>query len=626
MDRYVTQGRYEYKMNILKKLLAMCNPHTKKELVKLLLLVCAVGVVDAIGVLSIFPFITALNDAEVILAGNHSISRLINYADISDKFELAFILGIFSSIFLVFGMALKLLAVSKQIKFVAEREYEVSRLLLERFIFADFQKIESYSSSQIQKLALAEAQRLAEQGYWPALVIVSQSIVSFFIITGLFIISPFVSIIAGSIFVSFYLFIYFFLKPRINKLSKIRYASNAMRFSVLSEAFRCLKDLKALNREAYMVEKFTEAAREYKKSYAMTQIFSQLPRFIIEVFSFLTLFFVILWYSFQRIEFETILPTITLFSVAAYKLLPSIQQIYSNRTALAYMRTMVDEIYPEVMQANYDAISSNFIKKQSYFLDTINKIELDNVRVAKGFPNKVNVLNVEKLSVCDGDFIAVCGPSGGGKTSLIDLIAGLYESANGVIKVNDKICSHLSLMQDVNLMYVPQQVALYNGSLAYNVCLADTNSQVDFEWLNHCLSLVLLDQFVPRAANCMEDYLMLHEDGRNLSGGQRQRLALARALYRRPKVLLLDEVTGALDWQLEQMILRNLKEKCKKHNFIVLCVTHSTKSFEMFDRIIFVEDGQIKFDEPYEQVKNLTVFKKFISQLSEIRSEKEGVE
>ena len=626
MDRYVTQGRYEYKMNILKKLLAMCNPHTKKELVKLLLLVCAVGVVDAIGVLSIFPFITALNDAEVILAGNHSISRLINYADISDKFELAFILGIFSSIFLVFGMALKLLAVSKQIKFVAEREYEVSRLLLERFIFADFQKIEFYSSSQIQKLALAEAQRLAEQGYWPALVIVSQSIVSFFIITGLFIISPFVSIIAGSIFVSFYLFIYFFLKPRINKLSKIRYASNAMRFSVLSEAFRCLKDLKALNREAYMVEKFTEAAREYKKSFAMTQIFSQLPRFIIEVFSFLTLFFVILWYSFQRIEFETILPTITLFSVAAYKLLPSIQQIYSNRTALAYMRTMVDEIYPEVMQANYDAISSNFIKKQSYFLDSINKIELDNVRVAKGFPNKVNVLNVEKLSVCDGDFIAVCGPSGGGKTSLIDLIAGLYESANGVIKVNDKICSHLSLMQDVNLMYVPQQVALYNGSLAYNVCLADTNSQVDFEWLNHCLSLVLLDQFVPRAANCMEDYLMLHEDGRNLSGGQRQRLALARALYRRPKVLLLDEVTGALDWQLEQMILRNLKDKCKKHNLIVLCVTHSTKSFEMFDRIVFVEDGQIKFDEPYEQVKNLTVFKKFISQLSEIRSEKEGVE
>lgn len=224
------------------------------------------------------------------------------------------------------------------------------------------------------------------------------------------------------------------------------------------------------------------------------------------------------------------------------------------------------------------------------------RLRLDNV--AYGFGDERPALTVPALSIAPGERVAVLGPVGSGKSTLIKVLSGLYRPRSGAVFLDDVDMSHLApAFVREHVGYLPQDVRLFNGSLRDNLCLGlpTPSDSLILEVAN----LTGLAQVIQRHPRGLE--LEISEGGRGLSGGQRQLVGLTRLLLMRPRVLLLDEPSAALDAQLELLVMHNLFRTLAPETTIVL-VTHKPALVMHARRVILLEQGRIITDGPRDEV------------------------
>lgn len=224
------------------------------------------------------------------------------------------------------------------------------------------------------------------------------------------------------------------------------------------------------------------------------------------------------------------------------------------------------------------------------------RLRLDNV--VYGFGDERPALTVPALNIAPGERVAVLGPVGSGKSTLIKVLSGLYRPRSGSVFLDDVDVSHLApAFVREHVGYLPQDVRLFNGSLRDNLCLG-LPTQSDSRILE-VANLTGLAQVIQRHPRGLE--LEISEGGRGLSGGQRQLVGLTRLLLMRPRVLLLDEPTAALDAQLELLVMHNLFRALPRETTIVL-VTHKPALVMQANRVILLEHGRILTDGPRDEV------------------------
>jgi len=284
---------------------------------------------------------------------------------------------------------------------------------------------------------------------------------------------------------------------------------------------------------------------------------------------------------------QQVLPILTLYVLAGYRLLPALQRIYSATIKLRHTFPTI-EMLEKDLQKDVPLQQSAPIKNPiDNFSDHL-KLENVSFYYDDASPAVISDLSV---TIPKGKTIAFVGSTGSGKTTLVDLIVGLLHPQKGHIEIDSHVLSVDNVLTWQNqIAYVPQEVFLFDDSARRNIAIGQHDHEVNQERLEKAAQIANIHDFI--CNELPENYqTIIGEQGVRLSGGQRQRLGLARALYRQPKVLILDEATSAVDNETEAAIQKSLAVVSKGRT--VLVIAHRLSTIVQADNIVVMQDGQI---------------------------------
>lgn len=262
-------------------------------------------------------------------------------------------------------------------------------------------------------------------------------------------------------------------------------------------------------------------------------------------------------------------------------IIPSLNRLAVANIHFQEARVAFDRLF------EFASLKSDYNSNES----SVSILDIQNLTVDKlsfRFPGRTQLLKEVSLRVTKGEIISILGESGGGKSTLLQIIQKFYKSESGTIEVNGINLDRISTQIWRNLIgIVPQDVKIFNGNLLYNIALSD--SPEEYQAVIQYCKQVGFDKYFEMFP---QGYLtILGEEGVNLSGGQKQVVAVARALFRRPKLLLLDEVTAAMDKNTENFILQLLLNL--KHEIIIILVTHRIQTARRANKIYILQGGEI---------------------------------
>lgn len=329
------------------------------------------------------------------------------------------------------------------------------------------------------------------------------------------------------------------------------------------------------NQERIMIE-FANESREISFLGAKSQNLQQLPRVMLETVGFSMLIGVVIYILIRSKDLSVLIPIISMYAIALYRMLPSLNRIISNHNQIVYSSAVVNSIAGEL------ALPEEFVGNDE--IEFTSDIVMEHVFFK--YNNSEMVLNDVNIHIKKGERVAFVGESGSGKSTLIDILIGLYKPLEGVIKVDNVI------LNDDNVKawrrkfgYIPQAIYLFDGTVAQNVTFG---AEYDEQKVITSLQKANIYDFL-----MTKDGIHTHvgEGGIQLSGGQKQRVGIARALYLEPEVLVLDEATSALDNDTEEEVMNEVYKV--SHGKTLLVIAHRLSTVERCDRVIEIENGRV---------------------------------
>ena len=384
-------------------------------------------------------------------------------------------------------------------------------------------------------------------------------------------------------FTALYYFLIFKSKNKLltNSYDIVKYTN--LHIKNIKETFNSIKEIKLNNNEKFFSKKFNLIDLNMRKKIAINQFIAGYPRFAIESLG-ITIFALIALISISLGENNSrVLAGIALVVVASQKILPSMQQVYASWAYIKSNTGAVDEVL-KYCGNNIETTYNN--SKHNNHLKVFKSIEVNLKEFT--YPNKKRkILSNIFFKIEKGEFVAIVGESGKGKSTLLDIILSLLEPTKGYIKVND-----LSLRGDNNInikknwhnliAHVPQNPILLDSSIEENITFGQLK-RINKDKLKNAAKLSNILDFIDSQPNKFKS--LVGENGSKISGGQRQRIAIARALYKESKVILLDEPTSSLDHNTGQEIIKTLVE-LKEKGFTIIIVTHNINDIKKCDKII----------------------------------------
>ena len=344
------------------------------------------------------------------------------------------------------------------------------------------------------------------------------------------------------------------------------------------------KDVKLLGREDDFLAQFKEHNSKFANFNRLNTTYQALPRLWLEFLAVIGLSILVITIIIQGNSLNVILPTLGLFAVAAFRLIPSAIKILNAVQNIRFNQPSIDILYEDLKLEVPDTKSTNPDKKSMLYLG------LDNISFKYPSVSSYAVKNVS-FELSHGKSIGIVGQSGSGKSTLVDIILGLLIPCEGVIRVNgnDIHASDNSLKNwQRNIGYVPQSIYLTDDTVRRNIAFGLAEDKIDDDAIQAASKAAQLDEFIntlPEGLNTI-----VGERGVRLSGGQRQRIGIARALYHNPKILLLDEASSALDNDTEIAVMESIKQLKDK---TIIIVAHRLSTVKHCDLIIRMKQGVI---------------------------------
>ena len=305
------------------------------------------------------------------------------------------------------------------------------------------------------------------------------------------------------------------------------------------------------------------------------------------ILTFLIIFYFLIG---QSSDPKNVLPEAGVFFVAFFRMMPSANKILVSIQSLNFAKVSIDLLEKELINSQNN-ISKNIITNNDDFKFE-KQIEIENLYFKYRDENKNYDLFNLNFKIKKGEILGLTGPSGSGKSTLVDLILGFYNPTQGSIKVDGKNIN-LSLSSWQNIIgYVPQSIFLIDDTIKENITLSDNSIKIDNQRLKNATEKSELNPFINNLDGKLET--VVGERGSRISGGQLQRIGIARALYKKSKLLIFDEATNALDKKTEEAILQTIFELKKDYTSII--VSHDKDCLKKCDRVITLNQGRINYE------------------------------
>ncbi len=438
----------------------------------------------------------------------------------------------------------------------------------------------------------------------PVFQIISTTILAFGIVFTILYIYPKESIFMLTILISLYSSLSILFRRKIKKTSNLSDVYTKSLLKLQTESLRSIKEIILGDFYNYFEKKYYKLDKPLRKLGVQISILATLPRYIIESLA-IALISIISMYFVSMSKNSEVLVVLGVLALAFQRLLPTVQQLYGSLVTLGSNKYTLIGIL--------DLLKNNLkveFKNEEIVFNKIKIKEIHLKNVTFKYKDQTLALKGIDLSIYKGEKIGIIGTTGGGKSTLINIILGLIKPSSGQIKFNNlNLDDNLLKNWHDQLNHVPQSIFLNDTSIYENISFGIERELISYKDVLRAAKDSSIHSFIKTLPNGYET--MIGEGGIKLSGGQRQRIGIARALYKKKEFLILDEATNALDAFTENLLIEKL---ISNKNLTLIAICHRISMFKNFDKIVIIEKGRITRIGTFQELINSSkIFKKLLS-------------
>lgn len=477
-----------------------------------------------------------------------------------------------------------------QRRFVAGRHILLSKRLLRTYLLSPYTFHLARNTAELLRNINSEVNQVFTGVLIPLMSLMSELLILVLVGVLLFSVDPLSSGVALATIAGATGAYYGTIRRRIGTLGRRQQVNGAELIKWVNQSLGGIKETKVLGRETFFLDSYGRNVTEWVRAGSTLQMLNEFPRYLIETIAMCGMAVAVVVMVAAGRDLHTILPRMSLFAVAALRLMPSMNRMVGAATYLRYHRHAVDVVYRDVTDVQPDARTS-----AEGGVELSAEIELRDVSYRYPAAAEASVRDVS-LVIARGTSVGFVGASGAGKTTLIDVVLGLLKPTSGSVLVDGVNIETGIRHWQRHIGYIPQTIYLSDDTLRRNVAFGVDDADIDDAAVWRSIAAAQLAALVRSLPDGLDTFV--GERGVRISGGQRQRVGIARALYHDPEVLVMDEATAALDHRTEREITDVLNELRGKKTMII--IAHRLSTVRGCDTLFVMADGQIVDEGRYE--------------------------
>ncbi len=373
-----------------------------------------------------------------------------------------------------------------------------------------------------------------------------------------------------------------------NQLGRDNQAYQGKIYQWMNQALGGIKEIKILERDSFFIDEYQKYYAKFARGLRLSRTISILPKYLVEAVAITGLLIaIIVKMTFGEADLVYYIPQLTVFAVAAFRLMPSVGRINEYATNMLYAFPSVDLIYKDLVEIE------DYVEKQDH--EVAEKWNLKNAievkEVTYYYPDTEEpVIDGASLTIQKGKTVAFIGASGAGKTTMVDIILGLLVPQKGVVMADEINVHEKPKTFHAQIGYIPQVIYLSDDTIRNNIAFGIKEAQIDEAAVQAAVEKAQLTEFINSLPHGLDT--IVGDRGVRLSGGQRQRIGIARALYHDPEILVLDEATSALDNETESAVMEAIDHLQGLKTMII--IAHRLTTIRNVDKIYEVGEGKVR--------------------------------
>lgn len=577
----------------MRKLFLLLTPGERRRIFPLIAAIMIMGLMQVAGVASMLPFLNIISDPSIVQE-NQWLGRLYLALGFDDPNAFLFFIGCLALVMLFLANACSAFTAWLMSSFSWSNQHRLSQRLLARYLSWPYIAYLTRNSADLRKNILVESAVFSNGVLLPAMKLLGYGFTTLFILAFLVWLNPLLALITMAVLGGAFALVYAAVRRRLDRAGRMRMEANTLRFKAAAEAFGGIKEAKVLGRESGFLAQFSAPARDFARTNTTKEVFSQVPRFALETLAFGGILLIVLILMAVEGDVRRIIPITGVYAFAAYRLMPALQNIYQSASTIRFNLVVIDTLHDHLTDegpAEYTGSATHpGANPAAHDLPFAEAISLKNITFR--YPNALEpALHGIDITIPRHRMVALVGPTGSGKTTLVDIVLGLLRPQAGALTVDGTVIDTTNLRRWQNMLgYVPQSIYLADDTVARNIAYGIPPQEINRAAVERAARIANLHDFVvgelPRGYDTV-----VGERGICLSGGQRQRVGLARALYHDPEVLILDEATSALDNETERLVLSEIERVGATRT--VIMIAHRLTTVQHCDIIYVLEQGQV---------------------------------
>lgn len=580
-------------INQLKLLWNYFSKKRKVQIYFLLFLLFLNSIAELISIGAVIPFLSAITNPEILF--EHKLMLNFNqFFQISSAEDLLFPITIIFIIAIIFSSSLRVMLLWFKTSICFKIGTEISSDIYKKTLFQPYSVHVLRNTSEIISTISTKVSSVTSNVIISIINIITSIIMTLMIMIALILVNPTIAIFSFLGFGLIYVIVIVITKNYVRENSKKISIESTKVIKALQEGLGGIRDVLIDGLQMTYSKEYEKSDTPFRKAHANLIILGDSPRYLIEGFGMILISLLAFYLSNNSDSILSTIPTLGAFALGAQRILPVLQQAYGSWTnmngAMNNLSDTLDLLNQQV--ANY----ANKTKKINFR----NSINIQNVYF-KYHKNEDWVIKDLNFSISRGETIGVIGSTGCGKSTLLDIIMGLLYPVNGKLIVDKTVINSKNYQNWVpNISHVPQSIFLSDTTISQNIALGIDESKINYNKLKISIEKAQLSDFIESLEFGYNTNV--GERGVKLSGGQRQRIGIARAIYKEADLIIFDEATSALDSKTEIKVMKSIEKL--GDNLTVIIVAHRVSTLKSCDRIIELDNGQVKRICSYTELTN----------------------
>jgi len=579
------------------KTLSLLTRRERRRLVLLFGCMIVTALIETCTVASVMPFMALVAQSDGLQL-HPLLERFVAFAGFADTAHATFFVGCSLLGLIVVGNLVAACTLAFLQRTGALLIHRLSHRLLSVYLCRPFEQSLRDNSSRLNRNIIVEVSNAVNFVIHPTLFASSRLVSVFGILLLLLFLRPFLSLVLVLVLGSLYPLLYLLVRKVLKWNGEQHLVVNREMARIVAESFGGIKEVKLSGREREFLSRYHRASYQVARHQTIGSVVPQMPRYLMEIIAFGGVIVLILHLMGAGRPIGAVLPLITLYAMAGYRLMPALQQAFSSLAMARFHRPSLDLLCSDFAGSDPQWFGRSPSPSDGR-LPFCEELRLEGVtyRYEGGVAPAVRSVD---LTIRACTTVAFVGPSGAGKTTVVDLILGLLELRQGRILVDGiPLDGTNRAAWQQNLGYVPQSIYLADDTVVRNIAFGIPEAEIDRAAVERAARRANLHDFVVDRLPAGYD-TVVGERGVRLSGGERQRIGIARALYHDPPVLVLDEATSSLDGITEDAVLEAIQTLAGRKTIIM--IAHRFTTIMDCGHIFLMDKGSIIAQGSYQQL------------------------